>query len=265
MLTERTVDVQVLLKTQIQYPDTGSHDPKVQKTMFQTSRLQEIMKVPLVTVIDEVAKVSGVMQRQVLTIREVEKDQKPEEAQVSFKVCVHRVKDGQNDIYEPQEAGQGALLVLTSKARRTKAKCRKTRTSVHKCKAKCKVPREKRVQRAAADETAPEMMEARKRAVWLHQTCRPVDQCTQVRVEECPLSTRHEARSKQEQSAAKVKALEEGLAGKTVRIAEFKSGVFSTQNWRGQIDHWHVHNFDRWHLRCPRDTQVTVLLQLTLR
>ena len=41
MLTERIVDVQVVLKRQIQCPDTGSYDPKVQKTMFQTSRLQE--------------------------------------------------------------------------------------------------------------------------------------------------------------------------------------------------------------------------------
>ena len=59
MLTERIVDVQVVLKRQIQYPDSGSYDPKVQKTMFQTSRLQEIMKVPQVTVIDEVGKVPG--------------------------------------------------------------------------------------------------------------------------------------------------------------------------------------------------------------
>ena len=116
------------------------------------------------------------MLRQALTIREMEKDQKPEEVQISFKAYVNRVKDGQNDINEPQEACEGALLLLTSKAGRTKPKCRKTRTPVHECKAKCKAPREKRVQRA--DETVPEVMEARKRAVWLHQTCRPVDQCT---------------------------------------------------------------------------------------
>ena len=83
MLTERTVDVQVVLKRQIQYPDTGSYDPKVQKMMFQTSRLQEIMKVHQVTVIDEVAKVPGITQRQVL------KDQRPEELQISFKVYVN--------------------------------------------------------------------------------------------------------------------------------------------------------------------------------
>ena len=59
MLTERIVDAQVVLKRQIQYPDTGSNDPKVQKTMTQTTRLQEIMKVPLVAVIDEVGKVPG--------------------------------------------------------------------------------------------------------------------------------------------------------------------------------------------------------------
>ena len=91
------------------------------------------MKVPQVTVVDEVAKVSGIMQRQVLTIQEMEKGQKPEEVQISFRVFVKRVQDGQNDIYEPQEADQGTLLVLTSNAGWTKPKCRKTRTSVHKC------------------------------------------------------------------------------------------------------------------------------------
>ena len=49
------------------------------------------------------------------------------------------------------------LSPYISKAGRTKPKCRKTRTSVHKCKAKCKAPREKRVQRAAADETVLEV------------------------------------------------------------------------------------------------------------
>ena len=88
MLTERIVDVQVVLKRPIQYPRAGSYDPKVQKMMFQTSRPQEIMKVPQVPVIDEVAKVSRIMQRHVLTIQEMEKDQKPEDVQVSYKVFV---------------------------------------------------------------------------------------------------------------------------------------------------------------------------------
>ena len=157
MLTERIVDVHVLLKRQIQYLDTCPYDPNVQKTMFQTTRLQEIAKFLQVTVIDEV------MQRQVLTIWEMEMDQKPEEVQISFKVYVNRVKDGESDIYEPREAGQSALLVLASMAGRTKLKCRKTRTSVHQCEVKYKAPRE-RVQRAAADETVPEEMETRKRA-----------------------------------------------------------------------------------------------------
>ena len=61
------------------------------------------MKVPQVTVIDEVGNVLGIMQRQVLMIREMEKDQKPEEVQINFKVFVNCVKDGQNDIYEPQK------------------------------------------------------------------------------------------------------------------------------------------------------------------
>ena len=99
MLTEK-IDVQVVLKRPIQYPEAGSHDPKVQKMMFQTSRLQEIMKVPQVTLIDVVAKVSGIMQRHVLTIQEMEKDQKPQEVQISYKVFVNRMQDGQNDIYE---------------------------------------------------------------------------------------------------------------------------------------------------------------------
>ena len=43
------------------------------------------------TLVDEVAKVPGVMQRQVLTIREMQKDQKPEEVQISVKVYVNRV------------------------------------------------------------------------------------------------------------------------------------------------------------------------------
>ena len=39
-----------------------------------------------------------------LTIREIEKDQKPEEVQISFKIFFNHVKDGQNDILESQEA-----------------------------------------------------------------------------------------------------------------------------------------------------------------
>ena len=39
-----------------------------------------------------------------------------------------------------------------------------------------------------------------------------------------PLTTRHEARSKEEKTAAKVKALEEGLTRKTVRIRIQKRG-----------------------------------------
>ena len=46
----------------------------------------------------------------------------------------------------------------------------------------------------------------RERAVWPHQTCGPVDHCTHVRVEACPLTTRHKARSKERQ-LQKVKAL----------------------------------------------------------
>ena len=48
----------------------------------RTSRLQEIVKVPQVQVIDEVAKVP--------MIQEMQKDQKPDGVQISFKVCVDR-------------------------------------------------------------------------------------------------------------------------------------------------------------------------------
>ena len=53
--------------------------------MFRTSRLQKIVKVPQVHVIDEVAKVTRSMRRQVpMTQDESQKDQKPEEMQISF-------------------------------------------------------------------------------------------------------------------------------------------------------------------------------------
>ena len=145
-LNERMVSVPVVLKRQIQYPDTGSCNPKVQKKMFQTSRLQKSVRVPQMQVMDEVAKVPRSMRRQVLMNQEMQTDQKPEKVQISFKVCVDPVKDGQNDISDPQEPGPGAHLVRTSKAGRTKPKCTKTRTSVHEFKAKCKAPRQKRMQ-----------------------------------------------------------------------------------------------------------------------
>ena len=53
--------------------------------MFRTSRLQKIVKVHQVHVIDDVAKVTRSMRRQVPMIQdETQKDQKPEEAQISF-------------------------------------------------------------------------------------------------------------------------------------------------------------------------------------
>ena len=47
----------------------GSEDPQVQMQMFRTSRLQKIVKVPQLQVIDEVAKVSRSMRRQVAMSR----------------------------------------------------------------------------------------------------------------------------------------------------------------------------------------------------
>ena len=52
--------------------------------MFRTSRLQKTEKVPQVQVIDEAAKVPRSMRRQVPMIQEMQKDQKPEEVQISF-------------------------------------------------------------------------------------------------------------------------------------------------------------------------------------
>ena len=77
--------------------DTGCEDPKVQTKMFRTSELQKIVKVPQVQDIDEVAKVPSSMRRQVPMIQdETQKDQKPKEE----------------------------VSVLTSRAGRTKPKCR---------------------------------------------------------------------------------------------------------------------------------------------
>ena len=53
--------------------------------MFRTSKLQKIVKVPQVQDIDEVAKVPWRIRSQVPMIQdETQKDQKPEEVQVSF-------------------------------------------------------------------------------------------------------------------------------------------------------------------------------------
>ena len=56
----------------------------------RTSRLQETVKVPQVQIIDEVAKVRKSMQRQVPMIQEMQREQKPEEVQISFRECVDR-------------------------------------------------------------------------------------------------------------------------------------------------------------------------------
>ena len=69
-------------------------------------------------VIDEFAKVPRSIQRQVPMIQEMQQDQKPEEAQMSFKMYVDRCSECKE---------RAPHLVLTSKARRTKSKCRKTK------------------------------------------------------------------------------------------------------------------------------------------
>ena len=100
-------------------------------------------------------------------------DQKPEKVQITSKVMnVDRTKDGQSlALGDPQEAGQSAHSVHTSKGRKDKPKCRKTRTSVHKCTAE--PSREMKAQgRAAAEKVMPDVREARERerAERLHQT-----------------------------------------------------------------------------------------------
>ena len=69
-------------------------------------------------VIDEVVKVLRSVQRQVPMIQEMQQDQKPEEAQMSFKMYVDRGSECKE---------RAPHSVLTSKAGRTKPKCRKTK------------------------------------------------------------------------------------------------------------------------------------------
>ena len=69
-------------------------------------------------VIDELAKVPRSIQRQVPMIQEMQQDQKPEEAQMSFKMNVDRGSECKE---------RAPHLVLISKAGRTKPKCRKTK------------------------------------------------------------------------------------------------------------------------------------------
>ena len=77
-----------------------------------------VVQVPQVHVIDEVAKVPRSMRRQVPMIQEMQQDQKPEEAQISFKMYVNRGSECKE---------RAPHLVLTSKAGRTKPKCSKTK------------------------------------------------------------------------------------------------------------------------------------------
>ena len=80
--------------------------------------MQKTVKVPQLHVIDEVVKVLRSVQRQVPMIQEMQQDQKPEEAQISFKMYVDRGSECKE---------RAPHLVLTSKAGRTKPKCRKTK------------------------------------------------------------------------------------------------------------------------------------------
>ena len=76
--------------------------------MFRTSRLQKIVKVPQVRVIDEVAKVPRIMRRQVPMIQdETQKDQKPEEMQISL-----RTKCRQRPEIHGEQSGTTAEKVM---------------------------------------------------------------------------------------------------------------------------------------------------------
>ena len=110
---------------------------------------------------DQTQKVTMSTLKQVAMIQETQKDQKPEEVQISFKVYVDHAKDGQNDTMSCMKGAPH--LVLTSKAGRTKPKCRKTRTSVHAMNSRERQPM-KRCQKRWRHERE-------------HQTCGPVDQC----------------------------------------------------------------------------------------
>ena len=109
--TERIVKVPVVHKEQIPQPDKGCEDPKVQTKMFRTSKLQKIVKVLQVQVIDEVAKVPRSMRRQVsMTQDETERGR----------------------IRSPRRCR--SVSVLTSRAGRTKPKCKqkcRQRTEIH--------------------------------------------------------------------------------------------------------------------------------------
>ena len=145
-------------------------------------------------VIDEVVKVPRSIQRQVPMIQEMQQDQKPEEAQISFKMYVDRGSECKE---------RAPHLVFYIKGRKEKDEVQKDQTSVHKCKAKCKALREKSVQ------TKRLTMNSRERQPMKRcQTCGPFDLCAHVSVEACPLTTRHKARSQErEEAAAGVKAL----------------------------------------------------------
>ena len=80
--------------------------------------MQKIVKVPQLQVIDEVVKVPRSVQRQVPMIQEIQQDQKPEEAQISFKMYVDRGLECKE---------RAPHFVFTSKAGRTTPKCRKTK------------------------------------------------------------------------------------------------------------------------------------------
>ena len=104
--------------------------------------MQKIVKVPQLQVTDEVVKVLRSVQRQVPMIQEMQQDQKPEEAQMSFKMYVDRCS----------EYKEGAPHLVFFKGRTDEVEVQKDQTSVHKCKARCKAPREKRRQKQTHDE-----------------------------------------------------------------------------------------------------------------
>ena len=111
--------------------------------MFRTSRLQKIVKVPQVHVIDEVAKVPRSMRRQVPMIQEMQKGPDARGDADQFQSLLHK-QDGQTADNDPR-------FTMNSRERPPRRRCQ------------------------------THVLREQERARRLHQTCRPVDPCARAR------------------------------------------------------------------------------------
>ena len=131
--TERIVDVPVVQKEQIAVTRHRLLRSESAAEEVLNIHTAEIIKVLQLQVIDEVAKVPRSTQGQVAMIQEMQQDLKPEEVQISFNMYV--------------DHGSVCKKACTTLSPYLKGrKLQKDQTSVHKCKANCKAPREKREQ-----------------------------------------------------------------------------------------------------------------------